>query len=128
MVEMKDDFEPELREQLRAREAPAGFADRVMARVAKRQQPQHRGWLGFGMPVWQWAVATLLVAAMVAGGLEREREQREQGARAREQVLLALHITGSTLREVQQKVGASDAVHEMNQKGAGAVIPEKDEP
>jgi len=99
-----DGFEKELREQLGAREAPAGFADRVMARVAAR--PAGRRWLGVGLPVWRWAVAALLVAGMVAGGVEHDREQRRQGARAREQVLLALRITGAALRDVQEKVDA----------------------
>jgi hypothetical protein len=126
VVEPMDQFERELREQLQARPAPEGFADHVMARATQRRL-QHRGWPGFGMPVWRWAVAALLVAGMVAGGMERQREQREEGERAREQVLLALHITASTLRDVQQKVSAGDEEHEMNQKGAGKAVSGRDE-
>jgi hypothetical protein len=40
----------------------------------------------------------------VLGGVERDRQQRIAGERARQQVLLALHITGTTLRQVQEKV------------------------
>jgi hypothetical protein len=39
------------------------------------------------------------------------------GERAREQVLLALRITGSTLRDVQQKVSARDERESFSQKG-----------
>ena len=125
MVEPRDDFELELREQLQVRSAPEGFADRVMARVPKR--PARRGWIGFRTPVWQWAVAALLVLGMVVGGLERERQQRLEGERTRAQVLLALHITGSTLRDVQQKVSAGSEQHRLSQKGADRTVLERDE-
>jgi hypothetical protein len=125
VVEPGNDFELELREQLQARPAPEGFADRVMARVPKR--PVRRGWVGFRAPVWQWAVAALLVVGMVIGGLERERQQRMEGERARDQVLLALRITGSTLRDVQQKVNAGSSQQKLSQKGAGRQVLEKDE-
>jgi hypothetical protein len=39
------------------------------------------------------------------------------GERAREQVLVALRITGSTLRDVQQKVSARDERESFSQKG-----------
>jgi hypothetical protein len=104
-----DALERELREQLQARSAPAGFADRLMARVPERRR--RRSWLERRSvaPVWKWALAVLLVAGMVAGGVERDRQQRRAGARARAQVLLALRITGSTLRDVQQKISANGA-------------------
>jgi hypothetical protein len=54
---------------------------------------------------------------MVLGGLEHDRQQRMAGERAREQVLLALRITGSTLRDVQQKVSARDERESFSQKG-----------
>jgi hypothetical protein len=111
-----DQFERELREQLQARSAPGGFADRVMARVPQRRAPRET-FLGFGVPVWRWAVAAVLVAGMVVGGLEHDRQQRMAGERAREQVLLALRITGSTLRDVQQKVSARDERESFSQKG-----------
>jgi hypothetical protein len=67
------------------------------------------------------------VAGMVLGGLERDREQRVAGERAREQVLLALRITGSTLRDVQQKVNTGGGQVKFSQKGAGRTVLEKDE-
>jgi hypothetical protein len=125
VVEPRDDFELELREQLQARPAPEGFADRVMARVPER--PVRRAWVAFRAPVWQWAEAALLVVGMAIGGLERERQERMEGERAREQVLLALRITGLTLRDVQQKVNAGNSQEKLSQKGAGRRVMEKDE-
>ena len=122
MVEPMDDFERELHEQLQVRSAPEGFADRVMARVPHRR-PAHFGWLRLGTPVWRWAVATVLVASAVLGGIEHDRQQRLAGERAREQVLLALRITGSTLRDVQEKVSARDNHESFSQKGT---VPDRD--
>lgn len=104
MVEPIDDFERELREQLTAREAPEGFADRVMARVAVREKVrERRRW--FRQPVWQWAAVTALAAVVAAGvRLQHEREQRREGEEARAQVMLALRITGTTLRDVERKI------------------------
>ena len=116
MGEKMDDFQKELRAQLQARSAPGGFTDRVMARVPMRQAPRGT-FLGFGLPVWRWAVAAMLGAVMVLGGLERDHQRRVAGERAREQVLLALRITGSALRDVQQKVSARDEQQRFSQKG-----------
>jgi len=124
--ERKDDFEDQLREQLLTRSAPEGFANRVMGRLPRK--PPRKSWFHFGGPVWQWAMAALLVVGMVMGGLERERQQRIEGERAREQVLLALRITGSTLREVQQKVNTGGEQHKLSQKGAGRTVLDRDEP
>jgi hypothetical protein len=125
VVEPRDDFDRVLREQLQARPAPEGFADRVMARVPKRPAPL--AWMGFRAPSWQWAVAALLVLGMVIGGMERERQQRIEGERARDQVLLALRITGSTLRDVQQKVSAGGSQQKLSQKGAGHSVLDRDQ-
>jgi anti-sigma-K factor RskA len=104
VVEPIDDFERELREQLTAREAPEGFADRVMARVAERDKArERRRW--FRQPVWRWAAATALAAIVAVGvGVQHEREQRREGEAARAQVMLALRITGTTLRDVERKI------------------------
>jgi hypothetical protein len=108
IVHPPDEFEKELREHLQARSAPAGFADRVMARVsAQRPRP-------LWQPLWRWATVTAVLAVTIFGGVEHDRRQRIAGERAREQVLLALRITGTTLHQVQDKVslgngGAQDS-------------------
>lgn len=104
MVEPIDDFERELREQLMAREAPDGFASRVMARVEERDRARkRRRW--FRQPVWQWAAVTALASVVAVGvGVQHQREQRREGEEARAQVMLALRITGTTLRDVERNI------------------------
>ncbi len=104
MVEPIDDFERELREQLTARDAPDGFADRVMARIAERDGTrERRRW--FRQPMWQWATATAMAAVVALGvGVQYQREQRREGEEARAQVMLALRITGMTLRDVERNI------------------------
>lgn len=104
MVEPIDMFEKELREQLQTRSAPPGFADRVMARVPAKR-PRRFLW----QPMWGWAAVAAVLAVTVLGGMEHERQQRIAGEHAREQVLLALRITGTTLHEVQNKVSQGNS-------------------
>lgn len=53
----------------------------------------------------RWAAVSVAAAACaVAAVSEHERQQRIRGLEARQQVLLALHITGSKLRVVQDQV------------------------
>jgi hypothetical protein len=110
VVEPMDAFDKELREHLQARSVPPGFADRVMARVPARRGPLRWLW----QPVGRWAAIAAVLAVTVLGGMEHERQQRIAGERAREQVMLALRITGTTLHQVQNKVsqdngGAQDS-------------------
>lgn len=110
MVDRMDEFETELRAQLQARSAPADFTERVMRRVEERKR--RRTWTFLWQPAWRWAAVAVLLAMTVLGGLEHQRQQRIAGERARQQVLLALRITGTTLNQVQQKINqdqSSDA-------------------
>jgi anti-sigma factor RsiW len=98
-----DQLERELREALATRAAPDGFSRKVMARIDTRRKSSPAWW-----PTWRWAAAAAVFAiailALAASQWQRQREQRIAGERAREQVILALRITGSTLDAVQQKV------------------------
>ena len=96
-------LEDELRLALSRREPPPGFAERVLARARARQtQPQRP-------PLFQWrwlaAVAALVV---VAAGLHffEERRRRREGEQAKQQVMLALQLTGSKLRYAQERLQA----------------------
>jgi anti-sigma-K factor RskA len=113
-----DPFEDEVRDHLRARSAPAGFADRVMARVPAPSSAPRRFWQSAWLPAWRWAAVAAVIAVTVLGGLEHDRQQRIAGERAREQVLLALRITGSTLKDIQQKVSSPDDKHVTTQINA----------
>jgi len=86
VVEKMDPFEQELREQLQARSAPGGFADRVMARVPHGRAPRET-FLGFGLgfrqPVWRWGRGRRAGGGDGARGLEHGPQQRLAGERAR---------------------------------------------
>ncbi len=95
-------LDDELRNALRREEPPAGFAERVTARV--NAAPPSRSWM-------RWAgIAAAIV--LLAGGfeVERERRVRAQGEFARDQVMLALRITGSKLQTVKERIDAIDSV------------------
>jgi|WetSurMetagenome_2_1015567.scaffolds.fasta_scaffold479925_2 hypothetical protein len=95
------DFEQELKQALRRTAPPAGFTDRVMARVQSgRPAPSYRA------PA-RWLTLALAASVMVAtfGGLwYREEQQRTQAETAKQQILLAMQITAKQINHVQQKV------------------------
>jgi hypothetical protein len=101
-------LEDALREALRREDPPQGFTERVLARIDRRPETRAawRGWLaGFRAPRLQWATA-FAAAALVIGGVEyrTRRVEQAEGERAKEQVMLALRITGSKLRLAEAKV------------------------
>jgi hypothetical protein len=92
-------LEDELRQALRRREPPAGFAERVLARA---RQPEKRRPLLFH---WRWLAAAAALVVLAAGlHLFEERRHRLEGERAKEQVMLALRVTGSKLRLAQHRL------------------------
>ena len=100
MVDLDHEFEEELRQGLRQRNAPTGFADKVLSSVPQRRHLQQRRW-----PIWSWAMAAAVVVTAVLGArVEQQHQQRVAGEHAREQVLLALRITNSTLQAVDHKI------------------------
>src|SRR5215510_13595921 len=89
-------IERDLREALRRREAPPGFAERVLA---KTQQPEPRG------HSWVWLAAAALVLLMIGGiGVVQEQRRQAEGERAKEELMVGLRITGSKLRDVQERL------------------------
>ncbi len=118
VMKQRDDFEEQVREGLRVGEAPAGFADRLMQRIAEQEAAEKRP-VVIAMPkpklrFWQassqkWAVAATLLA--VAGGgavmqqkLEERRAQRAAAEQATQQVMMALQITSNQLQRVSDKI------------------------
>lgn len=96
-------LEEELRQALQRREPPPGFAERVLARARARQaERRHPRWWG-----WRW-LAPVAAAAVVAVGLHmvQARRQRLEGEAAKQQLLLALELTGSKLRYAEQRIQA----------------------
>ena len=91
-------IERDLRGALRRREAPPGFAERVFAKTQRTEARRH--W-------WVWLAAAALVLLMI-GGINIVQEQRRQaeGERAKKELMVGLRITGSKLRDVQERLRA----------------------
>jgi hypothetical protein len=95
-------FEDELSDALRRKEAPAGFAARVIARAAA---PPPQRWAWFRAPGFRWAVAAACCLMLLAGlEVRRQRDVRARGEAARAQLMLAVRIAGAKLHVAQMKV------------------------
>lgn len=109
-----DEFEQALRAGLQPRPAPAGFADRVLARVDALPQHETAPWPVriIRSPLVRGVIAaTLLFSVGLGGYFEHQRERQVAGEHAREQVLLALRITSATLQDVRNKVDSDNTNH-----------------
>jgi hypothetical protein len=107
-------FEQELRTSLRAVPAPDGFADRVLARVEALPRNDPAPWpvRTIRNPILRGAIAAALLLSVGVGGyMEHQRERQIAGEHARQQVLLALRITSSTLQDVRNKVDSDNTNH-----------------
>lgn len=114
-----DEFEQELRQALERRPAPPGLKGRILERRAAERAK--RGWLKrmFAVPkggrvqfgIWAKVAATLVIVAIIGGGVEwrvKQVEEQRKGEEARQQVLTALRITGHALDQVQENLAAHD--------------------
>ena len=93
-------FESQLQDALRRKTPPAEFADGVMAAIARAATPSRRpaaraGWL---------AVAATFLVATIGGITAHQVQQRREGEKAKEQLMLAMQLTSKKLRETQQHV------------------------
>lgn len=114
---MNQEMEQGLKEALRRKPAPEGFARRVMARLpeqaaAAREMPRtmrpRRAWLAVPL------AAGLALAAF--GGVRYQ--QYRQGQEAKRQLLLALRITGEMLTLAQNQVaGLNDTAGVGERRG-----------
>ena len=106
-----NDFEDLLREELRHREPPAGFAERVMARVPAR--PPGRV---FVMP-WRSVAAIAAMLALVFGGLlYQQHREAERAKAANRQLMFALRLAAEKMQRVQQRVQNSSAVVKVDRE------------
>jgi hypothetical protein len=98
-------FERDLKETLKRREPPPGFAERVLAHTYATEKPGFWGWRGL-------VAVAALVLVMVGGGAFFVQEQRRQAQaeemaeQKKEQLMAALRITGSKLRLVDERLSA----------------------
>lgn len=86
-------LEQELKLAFRRKEPPPGFRDRVLAATRRPQRHPYRS-----------LAAAALLTLLIGGTTARYIEQRREGERAKEQVLLALRITSHKLRDTREHV------------------------
>jgi hypothetical protein len=118
-------LEDELKRALEPVEPPAGFAERVLLRAARAEEEKpvrSRRWLGLfgsglaGSGGLRWAAACALCVVLAASGVIYERDmQRRRGEEAKDQVMLALRITGSKLQIAEQSVKELDSSSQPRQ-------------
>jgi head-tail adaptor len=96
-------LDDELRNLLRPKEPPAGFAERVMARLETtppRTIFAQRVSAFFGRPMLRWAVVATMVCVVAVAGIARYQHQRQMRARAErasQEAILALRITNEEI-------------------------------
>lgn len=99
-----DPFEEQLKNALKHEQPRAGFAGRVRARIAVREdRSRPAGWLW--LPQWRWVLAILLCVGMAAIAWYRHgRVERTRGEAAKQQVYVALRLTGAKMQLAEAKV------------------------
>lgn len=100
MFENDDD----LKAAFRRVEPPPGFEQRVLARLGEQPRPKRQA-AGLGFAAWAGVAA---MAMLSIGGIDAYQQEREQqrAITARDQLLLALQITGKTLDSVRDQLNS----------------------
>lgn len=92
--------------------APASLKARILANSQRREERKKKLLL-FRNPMFLRVAAAMLIAAFGLGIYEEHEHQRRlEGERAKEQVMLALRITGSALQTVQSRVTSGHRMQE----------------
>jgi hypothetical protein len=104
-------LEDELRNALRHKEAPSGFAERVASRIFVHGPKQQRGWRKyasfFRFRKIAWCAVAVVTCLAVFLGIDQYRSyqrRRAEGELAKSQLMLALKIAGKKLSLAQRKV------------------------
>ena len=102
-----EQFERNLREVLRRREPPAGFETKVFARA--REMDQRNGILRFWPWSWQWTAAAMLsILILGSAPIYRWRQNQIDAEKSKQELMLALRVTGSKLRLVQERLSGME--------------------
>ncbi len=104
-----DELERQLSRAMSRKAAPDAFAAKVLAAAGSREAK--RRW---GLGQLRWAMAALASVMLIAGvewQRERTAQERAAGAAAKAKLELALKITRTKLRRVEQQL---EAVQERN--------------
>lgn len=94
------EFEQKMRDALRPVEAPAGLADRIIAKAnARRRRPAHQ-WMRWGA-----MAAMLTIGTFLGVKWYEERQAQQQAARiAAEQLQLALNIASRKIVSIEKRL------------------------
>jgi hypothetical protein len=96
-----DQFDKDLRHALTRRAPPASLTEQILAKSRVRGKRR--------LIRWQWALAAAAALVLGAGLLSyRAHLRRIEGERTKEQVMFALRVTGSTLRNIQDRIVRSE--------------------
>jgi hypothetical protein len=93
-------FEDLLERALERKQPSAGFTERVLALSKDEPCPMRRR---FALPIWFGPALAAMLVLVVGLGYQRYRE-RQQGERAKEQLVVALRLTGAKLHQVRSRV------------------------
>ena len=100
------DLEQELKRALDRQDPRADFTDRVLARVEGRQSTRRVIPIPIAFPVlFRWRLVPVLASALIisVGGLYWRHERITQGQRAKQKLIIAMHIAGAELYETRQR-------------------------
>ena len=86
------DLEAQLRQTLARKNPSPDFAARVVRAAEKRRTP------------WRAIAASVMLTALLGGWTAHAIAERRAGERARDEVLLAMHIAGEKVRHAQEHV------------------------
>ena len=113
-------FEEELKRALARREPSVGFTERVLAEAAMRRR---KSGLATGLTrvrrrlqatlAWRMAPVVAALLLFVGGGIYREHRREVRGLAAKRQLLTAMRIAGSKLREAGQRVKEIETTEEQ---------------
>ena len=102
-------MEQSLRDSLRHVSAPDGFTDRVMGRVAVRQQkPKWMAAMHVSRAGWI-AAAAILIVCLVSGEALHVRHQQKAEAAAQAELDRAMQLTSHAMNEVETGFERSSA-------------------
>jgi len=102
------DIEEQLRSALKREEPSIGFRERVVAAAHRGPRTEDRGRHRY----WRAAAAALALTAMLGAWTAHTINERREGEKARDEVMLALHIAGAKVHYAQTQV------HKIGSKGA----------
>jgi hypothetical protein len=103
---VRDELEQDLKQRLSRVPAPEGFVDRVMERVAQKEQRRLRVIPQRISPVWQAAIAAMLLICVSFGAAElvHRQQERRQAEIVQHQFDVAMRVTGRTLDGVGERI------------------------